>query len=105
MLVHAPRAIGLNADGMAGTLHSAYFLERAALWSVAPRNPRRLVCDASGAARIGRTMSPKCVTPGSPEGHNGRTVLRRKAEVHFFIFKSLPLKVLTIAAMSPSWVS
>src|SRR5690242_7822323 len=60
MLVHAPRAIGLNADGMAGTLHSAYFLERVALWSVAPRNPRRLVCDASGAARIGRTVGACC---------------------------------------------
>src|SRR5262249_10292139 len=60
MLVHAPRAIGLNADGMAGTLHPAYFLERVALWSVAPWNPRRLVCDASGAARIGRTVGACC---------------------------------------------
>jgi hypothetical protein len=36
------------------------------------------------------------VAPGSPEATRSD---------YFFIFKSLPRKVLTIATMSPSWVS
>jgi hypothetical protein len=54
--------------------------------------------------RSSRNIRPK-VAPGSTEGHQWWNVLQRKAKRYFFTFKSLPLKVLTIAAMSPSWVS
>jgi hypothetical protein len=40
-----------------------------------------------------------------PRATRGRISLYRKSERHFFIFKSLPLKVLTIAAINPSCVS
>ena len=63
------------------------------------------------------TISPTSV-PARAEGPSGlikwpQALLRAtwggfsplKPEPHFFIFKSLPLKVLTIATISPSWVS
>jgi hypothetical protein len=57
---------------------------------------RRFQNPNSGPRLTSRPNVTPEVAPGAPEATRND---------HFFIFKSAPLKVLTMATMSPSWVS
>jgi hypothetical protein len=68
--------------------------------AVEPTRSANITVSWRRSARF-RGSGPKAL-PGATDG---RFSFYRSPSVHFFIFKSLPLKVLTIATINPSWVS